>query len=107
MKTPRTLYKIQENIPGTEIAAETSAAMAASSIVFREIDKGYARNILNKAKWASFISLNSLPPSCILISPSKFHPSIKREYSCLTSLTSTKEHTTASARSTALILDIK
>ncbi|XP_072953472.1 endoglucanase 8 [Typha angustifolia] len=50
MRTPRTLYKIDENTPGTEIAAETSAAMAASSIVFRNQDRNYSRSLLNKAK---------------------------------------------------------
>ncbi|XP_008786736.4 endoglucanase 8-like [Phoenix dactylifera] len=50
MNTPRTLYKIDENDPGTEIAAETAAAMAASSIVFRGNDRKYARSLLNKAK---------------------------------------------------------
>lgn len=35
MKTPRSVLQIDQNNPGTEIAAETSAAMAASSIVFR------------------------------------------------------------------------
>jgi hypothetical protein len=50
MQTPRTVLKIDENTPGTEIAAETSAAMAASSIVFRGIDHPYSRRLLNKAK---------------------------------------------------------
>ncbi|EXB74902.1 Endoglucanase 16 [Morus notabilis] len=50
MQTPRTVLKIDENTPGTEIAAETSAAMAASSIVFRSFDHAYARRLLNKAK---------------------------------------------------------
>ncbi|KAK8941650.1 Endoglucanase 8 [Platanthera guangdongensis] len=50
MQTPRTLYKIDQNTPGTEIAAETAAAMAASSIVFRKIDRPYARRLLNRAK---------------------------------------------------------
>lgn len=50
MQTPRTVLKIDNNLPGTEIAAETSAAMAASSIVFRHVDKPYARRLLNKAK---------------------------------------------------------
>jgi len=50
MKTPRTVLKIDENTPGTEIAAETAAAMAASSIVFREKDRVYSRRLLNKAK---------------------------------------------------------
>ncbi|MBA0647255.1 hypothetical protein Goklo_015159, partial [Gossypium klotzschianum] len=50
MKTPRTVLQINETVPGTEIAAETSAAMAASSIVFRYVDPPYARRLLNKAK---------------------------------------------------------
>nr|QCQ73721.1 endo-(1,4)-beta-D-glucanase [Litchi chinensis] len=50
MKTPRTVLQIDCNTPGTEIAAETAAAMAASSIVFRRIDRPYARRLLNKAK---------------------------------------------------------
>ncbi|KAK1288499.1 Endoglucanase 16 [Acorus calamus] len=50
MNTPRTLYKIDQYMPGTEIAAETAAAMAASSIVFRGRDHAYARRLLNKAK---------------------------------------------------------
>lgn len=50
MKTPRTLYKIDVNTPGSEIAAETAAAMAASSLVFRRRDRVYSRRLLNKAK---------------------------------------------------------
>ncbi|CAM8886342.1 unnamed protein product [Rhodiola kirilowii] len=50
MKTPRTVLKIDEKNPGTEIAAETAAALAASSIVFRHIDHAYSRRLLNKAK---------------------------------------------------------
>ncbi|KAJ4842070.1 hypothetical protein Tsubulata_039963 [Turnera subulata] len=50
MKTERTVLQIDEHTPGTEIAAETSAAMASASIVFRKVDKKYARQLLNKAK---------------------------------------------------------
>ncbi|XVE70831.1 hypothetical protein DITRI_Ditri10aG0101800 [Diplodiscus trichospermus] len=50
MKTPRTVLQINENTPGTEIAAETSAAFAAASIVFRRVDRPYSRSLLNKAK---------------------------------------------------------
>jgi len=49
MKAPRTLYEIDEKTPGTEIAAETAAAFAAASMVFRN-DKKYSRALLNKAK---------------------------------------------------------
>ncbi|XP_030530549.1 endoglucanase 16 [Rhodamnia argentea] len=50
MQTARTVLKIDESTPGTEIAAETAAAMAASSMVFRRLDRAYARRLLNKAK---------------------------------------------------------
>ncbi|KAK7283161.1 hypothetical protein RIF29_12505 [Crotalaria pallida] len=50
MKTNRRVLKIDEHTPGTEIAAETAAALAASSIVFRPIDRKYARRLLNRAK---------------------------------------------------------
>ncbi|XP_073101235.1 endoglucanase 8-like [Elaeis guineensis] len=50
MKTPRTLYKIDESQPGTEIASEIAAAMAASSIAFKDNDPKYASSLLNKAK---------------------------------------------------------
>lgn len=50
MMTKRTVLKIGEGTPGSEIAAETSAAFASSSIVFRSIDRVYARRLLNKAK---------------------------------------------------------
>lgn len=50
METPRTVLMIDDKMPGTEIAAETSAAMASSSIVFRGVDRAYARRLLNKAK---------------------------------------------------------
>ncbi|CAH8360758.1 unnamed protein product [Eruca vesicaria subsp. sativa] len=50
MQTPRTVLQISDKDPGTEIAAETAAAFAASSIVFRRVDHKYSRRLLNKAK---------------------------------------------------------
>ncbi|XP_074293058.1 endoglucanase 16-like [Silene latifolia] len=50
MQTPCTVLKIVEHTPGFEIAAETAAAMAAGSIIFRDIDHVYSHNLLNKAK---------------------------------------------------------
>ncbi|GLJ12736.1 hypothetical protein SUGI_0196860 [Cryptomeria japonica] len=49
MDTPRTVYKIDESNPGSEIAAETAAALAASSIVFKSIDLPYSLNLLNRS----------------------------------------------------------
>ena len=50
MKTPRTVLEINQNRPGTEVAAETAAALAASSIVFRNVDKPYSEKLLDAAK---------------------------------------------------------
>ncbi|CDP13477.1 unnamed protein product [Coffea canephora] len=50
MKTPRNVLQIDRSDPGTEIAAETAAAMAAASVVFRYSDHAHSRRLLNKAK---------------------------------------------------------
>ncbi|XP_021762136.1 endoglucanase 16-like [Chenopodium quinoa] len=50
MQSERPVLQIDEHKPGTEIAAETAAAMAAASIVFRKTDQPYSRRLLNKAK---------------------------------------------------------
>lgn len=50
MDTPRTLYKIDKYAPGSEIAAETAAALAASSIVFRVVDPGYSYLLLQRSQ---------------------------------------------------------
>ncbi|KAH9308132.1 hypothetical protein KI387_036043, partial [Taxus chinensis] len=50
MDTPRTLYKIDQHTPGSEIAAETAAALAASSIVFRGIDSTYSHLLVTRAE---------------------------------------------------------
>ncbi|KAM7275282.1 hypothetical protein ACFE04_017148 [Oxalis oulophora] len=50
MKTPRTVLKIDTSQPGTEIAAETAAAMASSAMVFKKVDRTYSRRLMNKAK---------------------------------------------------------
>ena len=50
MNTPRTVLTIDKDHPGTEIAAETAAAMASASLVFRGVDHTYSRRLLNKAK---------------------------------------------------------
>ncbi|KAL8063110.1 hypothetical protein ABFX02_01G006500 [Erythranthe guttata] len=50
MKTPRTVLKIDQSTPGTEIAAETAAALAAASIVFRHVDHAYSRSLVNRAR---------------------------------------------------------
>ena len=47
MDTPRTLYKITKNSPGSEAAGEAAAALAAAYLVFRDDrDKTYATQLL-------------------------------------------------------------
>lgn len=53
MDTPRTLYKIDANSPGTEVAAESAAALAAASIVFKKTDATYSSKLLSQSKSVS------------------------------------------------------
>jgi hypothetical protein len=51
MTTSRRAYKVDAENPGSEVAAETAAAMAAASIVFRRAgDAHYAHLLLNHAQ---------------------------------------------------------
>ncbi|GLJ58685.1 hypothetical protein SUGI_1467820 [Cryptomeria japonica] len=50
MDTPRSLYKIDKDTPGSEIAAETAAALAASSIVFRFTNPRYSHLLLQRSQ---------------------------------------------------------
>ncbi|KAK4338501.1 hypothetical protein RND71_042988 [Anisodus tanguticus] len=49
MTTSRAAYRIDPNHPGSDLAGETAAAMAAASIVFRRYNPGYANELLNHA----------------------------------------------------------
>lgn len=50
MDTPRTLYKITPNSPGTEAAAEAAAALAAASLVFKAVDSRYSAKLLRHSQ---------------------------------------------------------
>ena len=50
MDTPRTLYKITPDSPGTEAAAEAAAALSAASIVFKPIDSNYSSRLLSQSE---------------------------------------------------------
>ena len=43
-------YKITASEPGSEVAAETSAALAAASILFKNVDSEYSSTLLQHAK---------------------------------------------------------
>lgn len=49
MDTPRTVLKVDKNNPGTEVAAETAAALASAAMVFRKSDRAYSRLLINRA----------------------------------------------------------
>ncbi|KAL3677167.1 hypothetical protein R1sor_027115 [Riccia sorocarpa] len=50
MTTSRKAYKVDTQNPGSEVAAETAAAMAAASIVFQQVDRQYSATLLFRAK---------------------------------------------------------
>ncbi|CAL9039175.1 unnamed protein product [Musa banksii] len=50
MTTPRQAYKIDTENPGSDVAGETAAAMAAASIVFRKSDAHYSHLLLHHAQ---------------------------------------------------------
>ncbi|KAK7370006.1 hypothetical protein VNO80_12056 [Phaseolus coccineus] len=49
MDTMRTVFKIDGSHPGSDVAGETAAALAAASIVFRSRDPSYSTMLLNRA----------------------------------------------------------
>ena len=58
MDTPRTVYKVDPSHPGSDVAAETAAALAAASIVFRDSDPGYSKRLLDRA-----VAVSAPPPA--------------------------------------------
>lgn len=49
MDTPRTVYTVDQHNPGSDVAAETAAALAASSMAFRPFDPEYSERLLANA----------------------------------------------------------
>lgn len=49
MDTPRSVFKVDKNNPGSDIAGETAAALAAVSIIFRKCDPSYSNLLLQRA----------------------------------------------------------
>lgn len=49
MTTDRRAYRIDPSNPGSDLAGETAAAMAAASIVFRRSNPAYANELLGHA----------------------------------------------------------
>lgn len=55
MDTLRTVYAIDRNHPGSDVAGETAAALAAASIVFRSRDRAYSHALLSRAVKVSLV----------------------------------------------------
>lgn len=49
MSTDRRAYRIDPSNPGSDLAGESAAAMAAASLVFRHSNPGYASELLTHA----------------------------------------------------------
>ncbi|MFQ6621738.1 hypothetical protein Gotur_001845 [Gossypium turneri] len=50
MTEKRPLTQVNASVPGTEVAAETAAAMASASLVFKTADSTYSSTLLTHAK---------------------------------------------------------
>ncbi|KAL5571749.1 hypothetical protein UlMin_021346 [Ulmus minor] len=50
MDTPRSVYSVSPANPGSDVAGETAAALAAASMVFRKVDPNYSKLLLSTAK---------------------------------------------------------
>ncbi|CAN1178297.1 unnamed protein product [Linum perenne] len=50
MDTPRTLYKITSQQPGSEAAADAAAALSSAYIVFKSVDASYSSKLLQHSK---------------------------------------------------------
>ncbi|KAL5989306.1 Endoglucanase [Asimina triloba] len=57
MTTDRHAYRIDANNPGSDLAGETAAAMAAASIVFHRSNPAYSSELLSHAKQVLIFSL--------------------------------------------------
>ncbi|CAN6241645.1 unnamed protein product [Urochloa humidicola] len=57
--TPRTVYAVSASAPGSDVAGETAAALAAASLVFRASDREYSRRLLDAARDVMEIAVRS------------------------------------------------
>lgn len=62
MTTPRTAFKLDTNSPGSDLAGETAAAMAAAAIAFKPYNSSYSNLLLLHSKQVKFLDY---PPSMI------------------------------------------
>lgn len=68
MDTPRNVYKVSDQNPGSDVAAETAAALAAASIVFKDSDPSYSAKLLHTAMKVNIRTncIDCLPVLCFI-----------------------------------------
>ena len=68
MDTPRNVYKVSDQNPGSDVAAETAAALAAASIVFKDSDPSYSAQLLHTAMKVNIRTncIHCLPVLCFI-----------------------------------------
>jgi len=49
MDTPRSVFKVDKNNPGSDVTAETAAALAVASLVFKKTDPTYSKTLIRRA----------------------------------------------------------
>lgn len=54
MTTSRQAYRVDEKNPGSDVAGETAAAMAAAAIVFRKTNPHHSGLLLDHAKQVTY-----------------------------------------------------
>lgn len=57
MTTPRTAYKIDDQHPGSDLAGETAAALAAAAVAFRHSNPRYSSELISHAKQVHLSSI--------------------------------------------------
>ena len=65
MTTPRKAYRVDVNNPGSDLAGETAAAMAAAAIIFRRSDPAYSNKLIRHAQQVPTISILNFFSSCV------------------------------------------
>jgi hypothetical protein len=60
MDTPRPAFQVNTNRPGSDVAAETAAALAAASLAFRDLDSIYSARLLTSAIQVCMFTTNEI-----------------------------------------------
>jgi hypothetical protein len=67
MTTSRQAYKVDRERPGSDVAGETAAAMAAASMVFRDHNPHYAHLLLHHAQQVCLLQYTATHDGTVLL----------------------------------------